>query len=693
MTHYIAKMAMLVAGTLLGQAANAAADGQSTYVSKCSGCHGQNLQGAFAVTLKGDAFKARWDGRVDALRTFIATQMPPGQAGTLSAAEYDAVTAHLVKENKLSASAPAPAPAAQAVPAGGGDLASGNAAGGAIGGGRPDDAQTIAERARRADLLKAMRPVSEEMLRTPPPGDWINWRRTDDVQGYSPLKQINRRNVGKLGLTWSLALAAGTNQISPLVHDGIIFVNSAGTVEAIEGATGTVLWRYRREAAARPLGPPTTQPRGMAIYGSTLFVPTFDNRIIALDATTGKLKWEHLIEQTDGILRPTGAPIVVRGKVLQGVSGCAGAYQPGGCFIVGLDAADGHEIWRFNTIAMPGEPGGNSWGDAAAGERFGGSVWTPGSYDAGTGLVYFGTGQTYKITPLLRARPDGTTHDALYTDTTLALDPDTGKLVWHYQHMRGDIWDLDWSYERTLATIKVAGVDRRVVMTMGKLGILDVLDAKTGEYLFSRDMGLQTLVSAIDPKTGDKTYRPDLTPTPNVSQSICPFPAGVRNFPATSFDPSSGLLYVPATESCMNFVWRPQEKDWDIAYEMIPRPDSDGKFGRVAAMDVAGGHDRWVDRGRAGQVSGALATAGGLLFEGTRDRHFHARDSLTGKVLWKTRLSGQPNSYPVSIEAGGRQCVLVTTGGGGPQDASWTGLTPEIETPANSTVLFAFCAP
>lgn len=674
----VAALPLVLAGKAISMEA---ADTVPAYQTNCAGCHGVDLQGAFAPPLSGDAFKAKWSGKLDALKTFIANQMPPGMPGSLSAADYAAVTALVASRNGLGAGA-----AAETASSGGGATE-----GGQINETWPADGPQRAEEARRAALLKAMRPVTEAMLRSPPPGDWLNWRRTDDAQGYSPLTGINRTNAANLQLVWSLALMPGTNQMTPLVHDGVIFVNSAGSVQAIDAANGTVLWSFNRPAAVRPLGPPTTNARGMAMFGTTLYVPTIDNHMLAFNAHTGDLLWDHTIEASDGILRVTGAPIVVKGKVIQGVSGCAGAFVPGGCFIVALDAKDGRELWRFNTIARPGSKD-DSWNGAPLDQRFGGSVWTGGSYDAGTGLVYFGTGQTYKISVLLNPGPAGARNDALYTDTTLALDPDTGKLVWHYQHMKREVWDLDWSFERTLATIPVKGVKRRVVMTMGKIGILDVLDAKTGQYLFSQDLGLQDLVSKIDPVTGEKTIRADAEPIAEQKRAICPFPTGIRNFQANSFDPATGTLYIAGTDTCMNFVWRPKEKDWDIAYGLIPRPGNDGQFGRVFALDVAGRKGRWTQRGRAPASSAALATAGGLVFEGARDRTFRALDSATGKMLWQTRLTGVANGFPVSFAVGGRQCVAVTTGGGGPNDAAVQSLTPEIRNPGG-TNLFVFCAP
>lgn len=661
------------------------------YAAQCSGCHGGNLEGTFGPALSGDAFRAKWAGKADELRAYIEQSMPPGVPGSLTGDEYDAITSYIADANKLGdlSAADAAADAEE-------DTASGSsegvASGGAFGDSNYEDDAYRAEMTRRKRVLADMSDVTDKQLLSPAPGDWIHWRRTYDVQGVSPLTGLTPKNVSNLGMEWAVALPQGTNQIDPLVHDGVMFVNSAGTVVAIEAATGTVLWHFSRPASAKPLGPPSTNPRSMAIYEDRIFVPTMDNHLIALDMRTGKQVWDRKIEGRGDMLRMAGGPMVVNGKVIQGISGCAGNFVPGGCFIVALDSKTGDELWRFHTLAKPGSAD-DSWNGAPEDVRVGGSVWTGGSYDPSTGLVYFGTGQTYRITPLMEPLKPGERNDALYTDSTVALDPDTGELKWFYQHQKREVWDLDWSFERTLATVKVDGKPRRVVMTMGKIGMLDVLDAKTGEYLFSRDLGLQDLITAVDPETGEKKLREGVMQPPEVQVPICPFPAGVRNFPATSYDEANGLLYIPAVESCMNFVWRPKEKAWDLAYQMIARPDSDGKYGRVDALSVDGRSKGWSVRRRAAASSAVLLTKTGLLFEGSIDRYFRALDAATGKELWATRLPDVPNAFPVSFTAGGKQCVSITTGGGGPMDASFAAFTPENKGVAKSTMLFTFCEP
>ncbi len=694
MTNRVVRSARALLCLLGALAANAAAAeggasaAEGAYLTHCAACHGVHLGGAFGPPLSGKEFVTKWQTRgANAMRDLIVSSMPPAKPGGLDAPTYAALTDLVLRHNRLPLLASAAPAAATAAVASG----EGSASGGAGDPSRNEDQAYQAARKAQAALLQAMTPVDESMLRQPPAEDWLNWRRTDDGHGYSPLDKIGVHNAGRLRLAWSLSLTAGTNQITPLVHDGVMFVNSNGAVLAIDARSGDVLWKYTRIAApVTPAGPPTTQPRNLAFYGTTLFVPTLDNHMLALDARSGALLWDHALQESGGVLRLTGGPMVVHGKVIQGVSGCSGAGYAGGCFILALDAASGKELWRFNTIARPGQPGGDSWNDAPLDQRFGGSVWLAGTYDAELNLVYFGTGQTYHITPLMkRAAGSETSNDALYTDTTLALNPDTGQLVWHYQHHAREVWDLDWAFERTLLTLPTVQGPTRAVVTMGKLGILDALDARTGRYLFSHDMGLQNLVTAIDPTSGRKTTDPALEPEAGKAKMICPFPGGARSWPSTAYDARTRTLYIPMFESCMSYLWKPEEA-WDIQYTVLPRPDSDGKFGRVAALNLDTRKVSWQQRRRASQASAVLATGGGLLFEGSRDRYFRALDSANGKTLWQTRLDLTPNAFPITYGRDGQQFVAITSGGGGPVDVSWQTLTPEIDNPAGATTLWVF---
>jgi alcohol dehydrogenase (cytochrome c) len=683
------------------QAASPGDAGNATFDAKCTACHGGRLQGGqFGPALSGDAFRAKWSGRAKELSGFISTAMPPNARGSLSDADSNALATFILHRNNLdspSLSSGAPTLGAE------GKATTASTSESAHAGAGPqlvphdfNDAVAQAELARHQTVLGAVSAVSDAMLKDPPQGEWLHWRRTYDAQGFSPLTRLNRDTAKSLRMVWSLALSGSTNLTTPIVHEGVLFIASGNKVDAIEAATGTRLWNFSRKPGA-VLGIPTSQPRNIAIFDKALYVPTTDGHLLALDIVTGKLLWDHAILEPGGPLRLTGGPLVVDGKIIQGVSACLFTTYHGGCFIVALDAKDGHEVWRFNTIARP-SGANDSWNGVSLDERTGGSVWATASYDAGTGLVYMGVGQTDLVSPLLRKKSKRGRADGLYTDTTLALDPNTGRLVWYYQHIRGDIWDQDWTFEQTLATLSVKGSPRRVVMTMGKPGILDVLDARTGQYLFSRDLGLQDIVTAIDPKTGEKTIRPSAIPVGNELLHVCPYPVGVRNSPATSFDPSQGILYVPAVETCMTYQWTPAPPgpvaEGDINFVPLPGVKNDGLFGHLAALDVTGNKGEvWVNRTRSVPLSAVLATAGGLLFEGDLDRKFRALDSTTGATLWETRLPDMPSAYPSTFLADGKQCVSITSGGGGADAYRFSTFTPEIGAASGVVVLFVFCEP
>ena len=554
----------------------------------------------------------------------------------------------------------------------------------------------------REKLLQALAPVDDAMRKNPPPGDWLNWRRTYDGQGNSPLKQINKSNVSKMQLSWSWSLPQSPNETTPLVHGGVVFIVAGTRVIAFDGTNGAVLWQFVRAVPAGAT-PGSAIVKNMAISGNKLFVATPDRHVIALDVKTGAVVWDTVgvdAETAAGGPAMTGGPVVVKDKVIIGLANCF--RVKGGCFITAFDANTGKMAWRFNTIPKPGEAGGDTWNGAPAEERFGSSVWTAASYDPELGLIYIGTAQTYDVTPLLIPRPGATglsNNDALYTNSTLALDPETGKLVWHYQHFNGDVWDLDWVFERTLMTLKVDGKDRQVVATAGKLGIFDILDRKTGQYLFSRDLGYQTLVKDIDKTTGKKIIDPKFAPEINKTKTICPNAGGGRNWNSTAYNPETRIMFVPIIEACMYYTWleRPATETLkgglDIRWQLALPEKTDGNFGEVRAIDLTTGKTVWNLRHRAAEASALLSTDGGLLFEGGRDRKFRALDQRDGKTLWETGLPAQPSTFPITYTANGKQYVAVIAGGGGVIDGYWGALTPELTTPTTGTTLMVFALP
>jgi alcohol dehydrogenase (cytochrome c) len=689
--------------------------GQAAYTANCAACHGPNLNdGQFAPAVKGAPFRAHWhDQSPEALRELLTRRMPPASPGSLGSRTYADIEAYLLRENgdkagpvELAASS---TPATTGSAAENAPVAEHDSVPRTVGGNLIDnqDADYHATIAARQILLNRLAPVSDTMLRSPPAADWLMWRGTYATLGYSPLDQINKSTVRHLGVAWTLALPPSANEAAPLVHDGVLFIEGGNMVEAINAADGSILWQYIRALPDELHNGRDARMKGLAIYEDRLYAPTADGHIVALDVRTGELRWDHAVVTAEQGVHPgqfdgaffhiSGGPLLAHGKVIVGVS--LGIDTGGGDFIVGLDAHTGDEKWRFNTIARPGQPGGDSWNGAPVNERYGSGVWSIGSYDPDLNLVYFGTGNTYDVGTLLarRTRRSGPNNDALYTDSTVALDADTGKLSWYYQHMNRDVWDLDWAFEQSLITLAVNGKPTPLVVTGGKSAIFDAVNRADGKYAFSKDLGLQNLVASIDPKSGKKIIKPALEPQAGRTDVICPAAAGARSWPTTAFDPASGFLYVPLLDNnCMDYSWVERDADkisaggMDVRLGGRPKPDSDGKFGRIEAIDLNTKQVVWSTRQRAPIASSLLASKGGLVFSGARDRRFRAYDAATGKVLWQVGLNASPSSSPAMFSVDGVQYVVVVAGGGGAFDAGSRSLTPEIIDPPAGTTLWVF---
>ncbi|MGE0407220.1 MAG: PQQ-binding-like beta-propeller repeat protein, partial [Candidatus Korobacteraceae bacterium] len=339
--------------------------------------------------------------------------------------------------------------------------------------------------AMRAPLEK-LTPVTDAMLRDPSPNDWLMWRRNYNGWGHSPLSQINRDNVKNLTVAWTWGMSSGFNEFTPLVHDGILFLwNYGEIIQALDARNGNLLWEYTYELPKDFIR--TTfyrTKRALAIGGNKLIFPTADMHIVALDVKTGKVLWNVSTDDPANSRVYNGGPLVINGKVIMGASGCApgGAPRAIGCFVAGHDLETGKELWRFNTIAQPGEPGGDTWNNLPADKRWGASVWVPPSYDPELNLLFVGTGSPFPWSSVQRGTYNpvggGKNGDSLYINSTLAMNPDTGKLVWYYQHLPNDTFDQDYSFERVIAPIEWQGRQRKVVITAGKPAVIEVLDAK-----------------------------------------------------------------------------------------------------------------------------------------------------------------------------------------------------------------------
>lgn len=553
------------------------------------------------------------------------------------------------------------------------------------------------------DLIDNISPVTEEMLLNPPDGDWLMWRRTYNGWGYSPLDEINKDNVDQLQLAWAWGMTpGGRSQETPLVHDGVMYIqNSTHLIQALNAATGELIWEYQYEL------PDDVNPNGersKAIYEDKLIIATRDAHLIALDTKTGQLIWDKQVANYEHGFAFSSGPIVANGVVVQGMTSCSNA-QPGGCFFTGHDVDTGEELWRVHTIARGDTPEGNSWNGIPLQSRHGASAWITGSYDPEQNLVFAGVGQPYpwnvEIAGLTPPSSDpNVTNEALYTNSTMAIDPTTGELAWYHQYLPTDSLDLDYVYERLLIDVPFDGEERQQVVTTGKIGIIESLDRTTGEWLWAKETVPQNVVLSIDPDTGEKEINPEVIPVIGETTFNCPADPGAKAWQATAYSPRTQALYLPMVEFCSNTTVNPLDPGQIYTggglqtYSRVPHPDSDGNIGQVRAVNMEDQSEMWEYRQRAPVTSSTLPTAGGVVFVGTLDRHLLALDDETGEVLWTSpTLSNSLESFPISYEADGKQYVAIV--------ASWASglgrlasLTPEVRLPPdNPATVYVFALP
>lgn len=687
--------------------------GELLYQQNCAACHLADLSGSFeAPNLADNSFRNNWSNRgMQEFLDMLRRTMPPQAPGSLSESQYQDVSAFILSANAIPASSTVTLTVANSVVFLNGDVSA--VANGVQRTPVPGRAGTVpSPRTRNAvpeiatvyssdralsrsytginnSAIDKFRNVSSEELADPEPADWTYWRRSPQSQGYTPLDQITTENVSSLSLAWVWGMEAGRSQPAPLVRDGIIFIpNFGNVVQALDGRDGSLLWEYRRQFSEG--GRSGGLLRTLAMWEDMIFVATTDAHLVALDARTGAVRWDsEIADETLGYSNTSG-PIVANGIVINGITGC-GRFFEQSCFITGHDANTGEELWKTFTIAQPGEAGGDTWGDLPLEFRGGGDVWISGSWDPELGLVFFGVAQAK---PWMAASRGLTTDDsALYSNSTLAIDPKDGRIVWHRQHVPGESLDMDEAFEQVLIDI----VDEPYLFTIGKSGILWKLDRRTGEFMGLKETVFQNVFSDINLETGEVRYREDIR-NMKVSEwlSVCPSTAGGHNWQSTGYHPPTRNLVIPLSQSCMEMS--PREVTFEVGSggnqgdrRWMEMPNTEGQFGKLSALNVDSMEESWSIEQRAPFLTAALTTAGGLVFIGDYDRYVHAYDVETGEELWRTRLATSAQGFPVSFAIDGEQYVAIPAGrdGGSPWRIG-SFLAPELVSPTGHNALYVF---
>jgi alcohol dehydrogenase (cytochrome c) len=542
------------------------------------------------------------------------------------------------------------------------------------------------------------------MLENPSPNDWLMFSRTYDAQRYSPLNQITKQNIAQLRMVWSRGIGAGQTETIPIVHDGVMYVALPGAiVQALDATNGDVLWEYKRPVPANVASQARTKT--LAIYQDIIAYTAPDSYVVGLDARTGAMRWETKTD-TRG---HTSGPIIAEGKVISG-GACAGSRT--NCYIAAHDALTGKEVWRFYTTPAPGEPGDESWNGAPVDRRMASTWGIPGAYDPARKLLIWGVANPMPDQRSARhGTADGVSRTApadLYSNSTIALDPATGKLSWYYQHLPGDDADLDHTNERILARVRFnpdprnvkwinpnirRGEERDVTVTVAEAGGLSVLDRATGEFLWATPFPFDSpnfAIGDIDVNTGRSSINWDVVfKQPGETHIVCYWNA--KSYWPAAYSPQTNSLYTSYIDNCRELTTAgPGGRG---GWKVVQRPGGDPRaLTGLAKVNLTTGETLRFDVGRAPGNGAVLVTAGGLVFHGDMSRRFRAFDAETGKQMWESILGGNISVSTITYAVNGKQYISVMTGDNlkVPELAAEV---PELKTPTGHNTIYVFALP
>jgi alcohol dehydrogenase (cytochrome c) len=572
-------------------------------------------------------------------------------------------------------------------------------------------------------LMDKFVPVTEKDLENPNPADWLMLGGNMEHWDYSPLEQINRKNINQLQLVWArqFSTQGGRAGSSPIIHNGIMYlITPVDIVTAIDAATGSRLWEYKPELAG--FGPGRglihhhyyNVTRGISLYGDKIFTVNADNTMVALDARTGEVLWS-VSRGNDGYVANTSGPIVAHGIVIAGGS-CQNA--PFGCYVTGHDIETGKELWRNDVIPHPGQPGDDTWGGAPFENRWCTGIWGQIVYDPVQNLVHYGSSGTCPASDWERGVA-GRNATLAGTDTRWAVRPDSGEVVWRRQLISQDNWDQECTFEMMLVDTPMhpnpnaegmlaanSNISEKKVRTLVgmpcKNPVFWALEADNGKFFYARETfhGAENIYKSIDPVTGVPTINQDVVYDHEGKKIFyCSSHSGGRDGQvAPAYDPKRNIMIEATGNICTEEYSRDDRKPipeytYNVVEKQVQNPNvplmKDGQYpvGQITAVDVGTGNTIWQYQQHAYNYSAVLATAGGLLFNGDGARYFFALDTDTGKKIWETRLGSMCCGYPVTYAVDGRQYIAVVAGYGR------NSLAPEIDNITGDNMVYVFSLP